>query len=107
MVLNEAITVGTTQAARLLSICTQRVRRLLKEGRIIGAEKVGRFWQIPLFNGIPKITKGSRGPKSTWRKRASIALTNITVNQHVIRSNKKNKENEPVVRVQQGSRTSY
>ncbi|MEO0688070.1 MAG: hypothetical protein AAFY76_24180, partial [Cyanobacteria bacterium J06649_11] len=29
------------------------------------------------------------------------------VNQHVIRSNKKNEENEPVVRVQQGSRTGY
>ena len=107
MVLNEIIMIGTTQAARLLSICTQRVRCLLKEGRIVGAEKVGRFWQIPLFNGIPKVIKGSRGPKSTWRKRASTALTHITVNQHVIRSNKKNEENEPVVRVQQGSRTGY
>ncbi|MEL6163566.1 MAG: DNA-binding protein [Cyanobacteria bacterium J06628_3] len=107
MALSEAIIVGTREASRLLSICTQRVRCLLKEGRIVGAEKVGRFWQIPLFNGIPKINKGSRGPKSTWRKRASKTLTHITVNQHVIRSNKKNKENEPVVRVQQGSRTGY
>ncbi|MEL6164119.1 MAG: helix-turn-helix domain-containing protein [Cyanobacteria bacterium J06628_3] len=107
MALSEAITVGTTEAARLLSICTQRVRRLLKEGRIVGAEKVGRFWQIPLFNGIPKVNKGSRGPSGTWRKRASKTLTHITVNQHVIRSNKKNEENEPVVRVQQGSRTGY
>lgn len=107
MVLSEVIIVGTTEAARLLSICTQRVRCLLKEGRIVGAEKVGRFWQIPLFNGIPKVNKGSRGPKGTWRKRISTALTRITVNQHVIRSNKKNEENEPVVRVQQGSRTGY
>ena len=67
MVLSEVIIVGTTEAARLLSICTQRVRCLLKEGRIVGAEKVGRFWQIPLFNGIPIVNKGSRGPKGTWR----------------------------------------
>ena len=107
MVLSEVIIVGTTEAARLLSICTQRVRCLLKEGRIVGAEKVSGFWKIPLFNGIPKITTGNRGPKGTWRKRISTALTHITVNQHVIRSNKKNKENEPVVRVQQGSRTGY
>ena len=99
--------VGTLEAARLLRLCVQRVRRLLKEGRIVGAKKEGRFWQIPLFNKIPKITKGTRGPSGTWRKRASTALTHITVNQHVIRSNKKNKENEPVVRVQQGSRTGY
>ena len=107
MVLGEAITIGTTQAARLLSICTQRVRRLLKEGRIVGAEKVGRFWRIPLFKGIPKITTGNRGPKGTWRKRTSTASTHITVNQHVIKSNKKKKQNEPVVRVQEGSRVHY
>ncbi|NEP36908.1 MULTISPECIES: helix-turn-helix domain-containing protein, partial [unclassified Moorena] len=40
--------VGTTQAAFLLGICVQRVRQLLKNGRIKGAQKVGRFWQIPL-----------------------------------------------------------
>lgn len=107
MVFNKMIVVGTTQAARLLSICTQRVRHLLKEGRIVGAEKVGRFWQIPLFNGIPKIAQGNRGPKGTWRKRASKSLTCITVNQHVIKSNKKNKKNEPAVRIQQGNRVKY
>ena len=99
--------VGTTEAARLLKVCVQRVRCLLNEGRIVGAKKEGRFWQIPLFNGMPKIQEGSRGPKSTWRKRVSKAFTNICVNQHVIRSNKKNKENKPVVRVQTGSRIDY
>ncbi len=39
--------VGTIEAAHLLGICHQRVRQLLKAGRIKGAEKVGRFWQIP------------------------------------------------------------
>jgi len=107
MVSNEMVIVGTTQAARLLKICTQRVRHLLKEGRIIGAKKIGRFWQIPLFNGIPKITEGNRGPKATWKKRLSKALTYITVNQHVIRSNKKNDTNNPVVRIQSGSHINY
>ena len=107
MVLNKMIMVGTTQAAILLSICTQRVRHLLKEGRIVGAKKVGRFWEIPLFKGIPQITEGNRGPKGTWRKRVSKALTRITVNQHLIKSNKKNNANEPVVRIQSGNRVKY
>ncbi|MEO1431693.1 MAG: hypothetical protein AAFV71_22060 [Cyanobacteria bacterium J06633_8] len=71
--------VGTTQAARLLKICTQRVRQLLYEARIVGAKKVGRFWQIPTFNGMPKIKIGKRGPKGTWRKRLSSAPTLIYV----------------------------
>jgi len=39
--------VGTTQAASLLDISCQRLRQLLKQGRVRGAEKVGRSWQIP------------------------------------------------------------
>ena len=99
--------VGTKEAARLLKICNQRVRCLLQEGRVIGAKKEGRFWQIPLFSGMPKIEEGNRGPKGTWRKRVSKAFTNICVNSHKIKSNKKKKENEPVLRVQQGSQIDY
>ncbi len=99
--------VGTTEAAKLLKICTQRVRRLLKEGRIKGARKDGRFWKIPLFNGKPKVTKGRRGPKPNWRKRISKALTRICVNQHTIRSNSKHGTNKPVVRVESGKSTRY
>lgn len=99
--------VGTTEVACLLKVCVQRVRCLLKEGRIIGAKKEGRFWKIPLFKGMPKVEEGSRGPKSTWRKRCSEISTKICVNSHVIKSNKKEKENEPVLRVQQGSRIDY
>ncbi|MGF1672877.1 MAG: helix-turn-helix domain-containing protein [Rivularia sp. (in: cyanobacteria)] len=99
--------IGTTQAAKLLKICTQRVRRLLKEGRIKGARKDGRFWQIPLFNGKPKVTKGRRGPKPNWRKRTSKALTRICVNQHYIRSNRKHGTNNPVVRVESGKSVRY
>jgi hypothetical protein len=52
--------VGTTEATSRLGICTQRVRQLLKAGRIVGAQKVGRFWQIPLRNGMPVILNVSR-----------------------------------------------
>ena len=96
--------IGTTEASRLLKICVQRVRELIYEGRIIGAEKVGRFWKIPLFNGMPKITEGTRGPKGTWRKRISTALTKIHVNQQAIRSNQKNGTKEPTVMVKSGSK---
>lgn len=60
--------VGTVEAAYLLGISCQRVRQLLKAGRIVGALKVGRFWQIPLFDGMPKVEKMERGTKGTWRK---------------------------------------
>ena len=36
--------IGTTEVAHLLGICHQRVRQLLKEGRIKGAEKVESFF---------------------------------------------------------------
>lgn len=101
------MTVGTSEAACLLKICVQGVRRLLLEGRIIGAKKEGGCWQIPLFNGMPKIQEGSRGPKGTWRKRATETSTKICVNSHKIKSNKKQKKNEPVLRVQQGSKIDY
>lgn len=95
--------IGTTQAARLLKICTQRVRQLLYEGRIIGAKKIGRFWNIPTFSGMPKIKEGKRGPKGTWRKRLSSTSTLIHVNSHKIKSNN-NKTCEPVILVRSGSR---
>ena len=99
--------IATAEAACLLKLCEQRVRTLLGEGRIVGAKKEGRFWQIPLFKGMPKIEEGSRGPKGTWRKRTSEVSTKICVNSHKIKSNKKNKENKPVLRVQQGSQIDY
>lgn len=85
-----------------------RLRRgVCQEGRIVGAKKVGRFWQIRLFKGMPKIEEGKRGPKGTWRKRVSSALTRIHVNSHKIRSNNKNGSNEPVIVVRSGSEEIY
>lgn len=95
--------VGTTQAARLLKICTQRVRQLLYEGRIIGAKKIGQFWNIPTFSGMPTIKEGKRGPKGTWRKRLSSKQTFIHINTHTIRANKSNGTYDPVILVKSGS----
>ncbi|NEO34881.1 MAG: helix-turn-helix domain-containing protein [Moorea sp. SIOASIH] len=99
--------VGTTQAAFLLGICVQRVRQLLKNGRIKGAQKVGRFWQIPLFNGLPKVSPGRRGPKGTWRRGFQKVATYIHVNQNVIKQNKKYDTYKPVLTVKQGNRNTY
>lgn len=94
--------VGTTQAARLLKICNQRVRQLLYEGRILGAKKIGGFWNIPIFSGMPKVKEGKRGPKGTWRKRLSSKQTFIHINTHTIRDNKKNGTYDPVILVKSG-----
>ena len=98
--------VGTTEAAKLLRICTQRVRQLLYEGRIKGAKKVGRFWEIPLYGKKPKVVKGSRGPKANWTSRTRTE-TIIHVNQPRIRSNRSQGKNLPVIRVQRGSKVSH
>ncbi|NER05742.1 MAG: DNA-binding protein, partial [Okeania sp. SIO3C4] len=47
--------VSTTEAAFLLNISTGRLRFLLNTGRVIGARKVKRLWQIPLnHRGMPE-----------------------------------------------------
>jgi hypothetical protein len=99
--------VKTKEAAKLLRICDQRVRQLLKEKRIEGAEKVDGFWEIPLFDGKPKVTEGRRGPQPNWKKRISKAITRICVNQHKIRSNSKHGTNKPVIRVESRGIISY
>jgi hypothetical protein len=95
--------VGTTRAAYLLDICCQRLRQLLKEGRIEGAVKIGRFWQIPLFNGMPRIQEGTRGPEGTWKERMQQAMTRIHINKHILDSNRTNNEQEPIIAVRRGS----
>lgn len=98
--------VGTREAGKLLRICIQRVRQLLYEGRIKGAKKVGRFWEIPLYGRKPKVKKGSRGPKANWTNRTR-ATTIIHVNQPRIKKNRNKGTNLPVVRVQRGTRTTH
>ncbi|NJL64282.1 MAG: DNA-binding protein [Methylacidiphilales bacterium] len=99
--------VGTSQAASLLDVCEQRVRQLLKEGRVVGAEKVDGFWRIPLFNGMPKVREGTRGPKSTWRKRARAILTRIHIIKANLDRNRREKGFEAVIAVRKGSKVKY
>ena len=100
--------IGTTEAAYLLGICHQRVRQLLQAGRIKGAKKIGRFWQIPLFKGMPKIIKGDRGPQGTWRKRRQQSHNFICVNQHKIKKNNTNGNiKEKVILVKRGKNKTH
>ena len=52
--------VGTSEAAKILNISSNRLRVLLVEGRVEGAYKTGKLWLIPLFNGRPIIERGNR-----------------------------------------------
>ncbi len=97
--------VGTTEAAFLLNISAQRLRWLLKQGRVKGAKKVDRFWLIPLFKGMPVISKGDRGPEGTWRKRLGCAPTMVHVNRYVISMNQKQGLNLPPLLLKRGNKT--
>lgn len=101
--MKEIIYIGTTEAAFRLHLSCQRVRKLLGEGRIEGAYKDGRYWKIPLYNGMPKISAKKRGPVGRWRKRAQKVMTIIHVNQQEIRRNRKDKTKNPVISVKQGA----
>ncbi|MEB3182365.1 MAG: hypothetical protein VKL59_25515, partial [Nostocaceae cyanobacterium] len=93
----------------LLDISCQRLRQLLKQGRVRGAEKVGRSWQIPLFNGMPRIKKlkKKKGPASTWRKQLPNSEKILHVNQNQLKHNRKYKTTDPVIILRQGTRTTY
>ena len=62
-------TIGTKEATFRLGISPQRVRQLLKNNRIKGAQKIDGTWVIPVENGIPKIQECKKGPKGTWNQR--------------------------------------
>lgn len=57
---------SVTQLASNLNVSTTRVRKLISQGRIKGAFKVGNIWVIPTVEGKPQATKGSRGPELTF-----------------------------------------
>ncbi|MGB3510372.1 MAG: helix-turn-helix domain-containing protein [Microcoleaceae cyanobacterium] len=97
--------VGTTEAASILSISAQRVRVLIKEGRIQGARKINsRTWVIPLYNGMPIVSGRSRGPKPNWHPRRRCGKNTVHFNRNHIGINKKNKNTDlHVVSAKQGS----
>ncbi|AOY82725.1 helix-turn-helix domain-containing protein [Moorena producens JHB] len=101
--------VGTTEAASLLGISSRRLRQLLEKGRVRGAYKSGKFWIIPLFNDLPQITKGTRGPKGKWRTTRPPALAKINVNRNRIGSNnhKRPEDRLPVISVKRSGNNLY
>ncbi len=99
------MSVGTTEAAFLLNISTARLRLLLKQGRVLGAEKEGRFWTIPLNSrGMPEITSGLRGPQGTWNKGQRTGNTFIHIVRRVIDANRDQGTSDPAISVKQGDR---
>ncbi|MCT7973037.1 helix-turn-helix domain-containing protein [Laspinema olomoucense] len=99
--------VGTKEVAQLLGVSSDRVRRLLLDGRVHGAYKISNVWVIPLKDGMPVITKGTRGPKPTWKARGREVMTCIHVNRTRISRNYKHGENLPVLSVKHGSSNQY
>lgn len=91
--------VGTKEVASILGISVERVRLLLKQGRIKGAFKIGRVWVIPLVEEKPIISKGRRGPKARWSKNHKIGVTKIYVKKNEVNSNYNRGENKPVISV--------
>lgn len=100
--------VGTTKAAKILNISTSAMRYLISQGRVKGAYKAGRNWIIPLFNGMPIISRGTRGPKAKWRK-IIPAKTKIHVNRNNIgqNTNKKLEDLIPVISVKNSKDNVY
>ena len=90
--------VGTTEASGILKIKPSRLRYLLSQGRVKGAYKSGKNWIIPLYNRMPIISRGERGPKPKWC-RMIPAKTIVHVNRNEIRDNKNRKIPEPVISV--------
>jgi hypothetical protein len=99
--------VGTTEAANILKISTARLRVLLIAGRVKEAYKSGKMWLIPIFNGKPIISRGTRGPAPRWRNPRTPAKTIVHVNSHRIRQNQKQQLQLPVITVKKGNTNLY
>ncbi|GGA50104.1 DNA-binding protein [Okeania sp. KiyG1] len=98
----------TTEAAFLLNISTGRLRTLLNQGRVIGAQKVKRLWKIPLnHRGMPEIKPGRRGPKGTWNKNLRSGNTFIHVLRKTIDYNRDHGTSHPAIAVKVGDKKYY
>lgn len=93
--------VNTTKAASLLEISPSRLRQLLQKGRVRGAYKIGKFWFIPLHDGLPYIEKTRKGQKGTWKTVKKLRKTTVNINSNIIRQNikKSKEEREPAIAV--------
>ena len=100
--------VHTVEAASLLNISDRRLRQLLQQGRVKGAYKSGRYWLVPLYNGLPQIEPAKRGQAGTWKKGKQPKKTIIHINSNIIKQNKhkQKSEREPVIAIK-GATKSY
>jgi predicted nucleotidyltransferase len=62
--------VSSSEYARRKGISSQRVRQLLKEGRVPGARKIGRNWIVPL-----EAVDGRSSPQPAGRRHAAPAAS--------------------------------
>ena len=62
--------VTVKEIADLWEISTRRVRVMCSEGRIDGAEKVGRDWLIPEGTEKPADARLTTGEYVNWRKKS-------------------------------------
>ena len=101
--------VHTTKAASLLEISTRRLRQLLQQKRVEGAYKSGKFWLIPLHNGMPIIVKAKRGQAGTWKTGKKTAKTIVHINSNIIKQNiKKSPEaRKPAIAVRDRNKKHY
>jgi excisionase family DNA binding protein len=99
--------INTTLAAKLLGVSTTRVRMLLTQGRIVGAYKLGKFWLIPLTDGMPIVRKGTRGPQTTFKYPRATAKSIIHINRQEIARNHKENKFKPVITVKKGKSNTY
>ena len=93
--------IHTTEAAKLLNMSSRRLLQLLQQGRVIGAYKSGHCWIIPLYDGLPQITKGKRGRPGTWNTKRVQKKTVVHINGNNIKQNAKRtpEERKPVITI--------
>ena len=100
--------IHTTKAASLLEISSRRLRQLLQQGRVKGAYKSGKFWLIPLYDGLPQVTKAKRGQVGTWKTGKKPQKTIVHINSNTIKQNikKERSQRKPVIAIK-GAKKSY
>ena len=93
--------VTTGEATKLLNISSRRLLDLLQKGRVVGAYKSGRYWLIPLNNGLPQIIAGKRGRRGTWNTSATEKKTIVHINKNHIQQNTHRTEStrKPVIAI--------
>jgi hypothetical protein len=99
--------IGTTEAAKLLEITPRRFRDFLLAGRVHGAFKVGKTWIIPLIDGWPVISEGTRGPKPTRKISRTPKSTVVHVNTHLFGQKDTEGNYVPVITAKTGGDNFY